>query len=39
MEDWGLGSFKATGRDGLQGIFYQSQWKVVEQALCNLIIK
>lgn len=32
-----MGSFKAPGPDGLQAIFYKSQWETVGEALCQLI--
>lgn len=32
-----MGAFKAPGSDGLQVVFYQSQWSVVGPALCNLV--
>ncbi|XP_025635616.1 uncharacterized protein [Arachis hypogaea] len=32
-----MGSFKAPGRDGLQAVFYQSQWDKVGSDLCTLI--
>lgn len=33
-----MGSFKAPGPDGLQPVFYQSQWETVGDTLCNLIM-
>ncbi|KAL4345867.1 hypothetical protein AHAS_Ahas11G0321300 [Arachis hypogaea] len=32
-----MGSFKAPRRDGLQAIFYQSQWDVIGADLCDLV--
>ncbi|XP_052112461.1 uncharacterized protein LOC127744218 [Arachis duranensis] len=31
-----IGSWKALGRDGLQAIFYQSQWSKIGNDVCNL---
>lgn len=33
-----MGGFKAPGPDGLQAIFYQSQWNIVGEKLCKLIL-
>lgn len=33
-----MGRFKAPGPDGLQAIFYQSQWDIVGETLCQLIM-
>lgn len=32
-----MGNFKAPGSDGLQAIFYKSQWSIVGPAVCSLI--
>lgn len=32
-----MGSFKALGKDGLQPIFYKSQWSIVGALVTNLI--
>nr|KYP71697.1 Retrovirus-related Pol polyprotein LINE-1 [Cajanus cajan] len=32
-----MGNFKAPGPDGLQAIFYKSQWSIVGPAVCQLI--
>lgn len=34
-----MGSFKASGPDGLQAIFYKNQWHVVGDDLCDLVGK
>lgn len=32
-----MGAFKAPGKDSFQAIFYQSQWKHVDESFCKLV--
>lgn len=34
-----MGAFKAPGPDGLQAAFFQSQWQVVGDSLCSLVLE
>lgn len=34
-----MGAYKAPGPDGLQAIFVQSQWKVVGDSFCNMVLE
>lgn len=34
-----MGGFKAPGPDGFQAIFYQSQWSIVGDDFCHLIME
>ena len=34
---FGIGAYKAPGKDGIQSLFYQSQWNTVGAKLCELV--
>lgn len=33
-----MGAYKAPGIDGLQAVFFQSQWHVVGESFCSLVL-